>query len=169
MRRTLALAGLIIVCFLLQTTVFKFLELGGIGPNVLLILTMSFGLMRGRKEGLLVGFFSGLLVDIFFGFAIGPYAMIYMVLGYCNGFFHKLYYVEDVLLPIIMIAINEIAYNLIVFSVFFMMRNRLDIMFYFKNVVFPELVYTILITLILYKLFNKINKVLKKKEEGGIE
>ncbi len=168
MRRTLSLAGLIIVCFLLQTTVFKFLELGGIGPNILLVLTMSFGLMRGRKEGLLVGFFSGLLVDIFFGFAIGPFAMIYMFLGYCNGFFHKLYYVEDVLLPIIMIAINELAYSLIMFVVFFMMRNRMDLMFYFENVIFPELIYTILVTLVLYKLFNNINKALKKKEEGGV-
>ena len=156
---------MILLCFLLQTTVFHFLTLAGVVPNFLLIVTMSFGLMRGRKEGMLVGFFSGLLADIFFGSFLGPYAMLYMTLGYANGFFHRIYYVEDVLLPMIMIAINDLAFNFVVYIVSFLMRNRLDFSLYLKDVILPEMVYTILITLFLYKIFLHINLKLKEAVE----
>ena len=68
MRRKIVLFIIIAICFLLQTTVFRALTFANIGPNLLIIVVSSFGLMRGKKEGLWVGFFCGLLIDIFFGF-----------------------------------------------------------------------------------------------------
>lgn len=166
MKRSITIGIIIVVCFLLQSTVFHFLELAGVVPNLLLIVTMSFGLMRGRREGLLVGFFSGLLIDIFFGSILGPYAFIYMTLGYGNGFFHRIYYVEDVLLPMTMITLNDLIYNVIVYIVFFLMRNRLDFPTYFIDVVLPEMIYTILITLFFYKILARINLRLKRVKEA---
>ena len=84
MKRCITIGFIIIICFILQSTLFHYLALAGVVPNLLLIVTMSFGLMRGRKEGMLVGFFSGLLIDIFFGTVLGPYALIYMTMGYIN-------------------------------------------------------------------------------------
>ena len=49
MRRKIVLAVLILVTFLLQTTVFQFLSIASVAPNLLLILTASFGLLRGKK------------------------------------------------------------------------------------------------------------------------
>ena len=166
MKRCITIGIIIIICFLCQSTVFHFIELAGVVPNLLLIVTMSFGLMRGRREGVLVGFFCGLLDDIFFGTVMGPYAFIYMTLGYVNGFFHRIYYVEDVLLPMLMITINDFAYNVIVYIMFFMLRNRLDFMSYLSKVIIPEMVYTIIITLFFYKLLVKINLRLKKAKEA---
>ncbi|MCM1180160.1 MAG: rod shape-determining protein MreD [Clostridium sp.] len=166
MKRCITIGIIIILCFLCQSTVFHFIELAGIVPNLLLIVTMSFGLMRGRREGVLVGFFCGLLVDMFFGDVMGPYAFIYMTLGYVNGFFHRIYYVEDVLLPMLMITINDFAYNIMVYIMFFMLRNRLDFLGYLSKVIVPEMVYTIIITLFFYKLLVKINLRLKKAKEA---
>lgn len=167
MRRYLIQFLIIIICFLLQTSCFRYFTLAGIVPNLLLIPTMAFGVMRGRKEGMLVGFVSGLLLDIFYGSVIGPYALLYMYLGYINGFFHRVYYMEDLLLPMIMAGVNDLAYNLIVYIVSYLMRNRLDIGFYFLHVILPEVVYTMLMTLIIYKPLVKINRWLKQKEEGS--
>lgn len=166
MKRCITIGIIIVICFLLQCTVFHYIELAGVVPNLLLIVTMSFGLMRGRREGLLVGFFSGLLVDIFFGSVLGPYAFIYMTLGYGNGFFHRIYYVEDVLLPMIMISLNDFIYNIIIYVVFFLMRNRLDFLGYLKDVMLPEMIYTILITLFFYKILVRINLRLKRVKEA---
>lgn len=167
MIRILVLGILIFISFLLQTSVFNLIPLAGVVPNLLLVLTMSFGLMRGRKEGLLVGFFGGLLVDIFCGFAIGPYALIYMYFGYMNGLFHRFYYVENVLLPLIIIAANEFLYGSLVYIIFFLMRNRLDYSFYLQNVIVPEMIYTMLVTLVIYRLLMHINRGLKHIEEGS--
>lgn len=167
MRRCITIAFIILICFLLQSTFFHFIELAHVVPNLLLIVTMSFGLMRGRKEGLLVGFFSGLLVDIFFGNVLGAYALIYMSLGYFNGFFHRIYYVEDVLLPMIMIMINDFAFNTIIYIIFYLLRNKLEFGNYFANVILPEMIYTIIITLFFYKILVRINLYLKSFKEAA--
>lgn len=166
MKRCITIGIIIIVCFLLQSTAFHYIELAGVVPNLLLIVTMSFGLMRGRREGLLVGFFSGLLIDIFFGSVLGPYAFIYMTLGYSNGFFHRIYYLEDVLLPMFMITVNDFLYNAIIYIVFFMLRNKLDFSVYMTDIILPEMIYTIIITLFLYKILVHINLRLKRVKEA---
>lgn len=166
MKRCITIGIIIIVCFLCQSTVFRFFELSGVVPNLLLIVTMSFGLMRGRKEGLIVGFFSGLLIDIFSGSILGPYAFIYMSMGYINGFFHRIYYVEDVLLPMIMITLNDFIYNIVIYIVYFLLRNRLAFKDYLTGIILPEMIYTILITLFFYKILVRINWRLKKIKEA---
>ena len=55
----------VLVCFLLQTSVFNFLKLAGVMPNILLILTVTIAFIRGRKAGIVIGFVCGLLIDIF--------------------------------------------------------------------------------------------------------
>ena len=87
MKNRIILFITIIVCFLLQCTVMDRISIGSITPNLLLILCVSMGLMRGRKVGLWAGFFSGLFVDLFYGSLFGFYALIYMYIGYMNGFF----------------------------------------------------------------------------------
>ena len=57
MRRLVISAALVILCFVLQSTVFKELAFGGIVPNLMIVLTASYGFMRGEKSGLIVGFF----------------------------------------------------------------------------------------------------------------
>lgn len=165
MKRCITIGFIIIICFILQSTLFHYLALAGVVPNLLLIVTMSFGLMRGRKEGMLVGFFSGLLIDIFFGTVLGPYALIYMTMGYINGFFHRIYYLEDVLLPMIMISMNDLIYNILIYLIYFLLRNRLDFGEYLITLILPEMLYTILITLFFYKLLVRINLRLKKSKE----
>ena len=92
MRRRIVLFIIITLCFLLQTTLFKTLSFANISPNLLIIAVSSFGFMRGKKEGLWVGFFCGLLIDIFCGKYIGLYALIYMYIGFINGLFQKRFY-----------------------------------------------------------------------------
>ncbi|MFQ7549810.1 MAG: hypothetical protein ACLRMZ_05345 [Blautia marasmi] len=49
---------LILISAILQGTLFKALSIGSITPNLLLILTVSFGFMRGKKNGIWIGFFA---------------------------------------------------------------------------------------------------------------
>lgn len=65
MKRKITMAVLILVSILLQSTVCQMIAIASIKPNLLIILIVSFGLMRGRRAGMLTGFFCGLLTDIF--------------------------------------------------------------------------------------------------------
>ena len=156
---------MIIVCFLLECTVFQKLAFASITPNLLIVLTSSFGFMRGKKEGMFVGLLSGLLVDIFFSDLVGFYALIFMLFGYINGFFKRIFYDEDIKLPLILIAASDFIYGHIIFIFMFIMRSRFNYIYYLGHVIMPELIYTILVTLILYQLILHVNQKLEAEEK----
>lgn len=165
MKRFLASFLLIILCFLLQTTVFQWMAFGGIVPNLMIVLTASFGFMRGEKTGLLFGFFCGLLVDIFFANVLGLNAMIYMYIGYANGKFNKVFFPDEIKLPMILILFSDMAYGLLYYATLFLLRGRLHLSYYFLHIILPEMVYTILVTLLLYPFVLWLNKKLEESEK----
>ena len=165
MKRLTVSILLIIICFLLQTTVFKGLAFGGIVPNLLIVLTAAFGFMRGERTGLLVGFFCGLLADIFFGNVLGLNAMIYMYIGYFNGKFNRIFFPDDIKLPLLLIFLSDLAYGFLYYVTLFLMRGRFQLDYYFLHVILPEIVYTLLMTLLLYPLILRINRGLENSEQ----
>lgn len=167
MIRTITMTLLILITFILQSTVFQSLSIASIAPNLLLILTVSFGFMRGKKEGILVGFFCGILIDIFYGNLLGFYALIYMYIGYLNGFLCKVYYDEDVKVPMILTAISDLAYGFVVYGLQFMLRGRLHVMNYVWHIMLPEMIYTVLITVMIYRPLYRLNHWLTEREWEG--
>lgn len=165
MKRKIVVCLLIFICFLLQCTFFQAISLGGIVPNLLIVLTSAFGFMRGKKEGLYVGFFCGFLIDIFYSDLVGIYALIYMLIGYGNGFFHRIFYPEDVKLPIIFIAISDFAYCIVSYVLLFLLRTRMAFFFYLVHIILPEVVYTVVITIVLYRIILWINRKLEADEK----
>ena len=165
MRRKVTVFFIIVVCFLLQSTLFQTLSFASIAPNLMIVVVSSFGFMRGRKEGMWIGLFSGLLLDIFFGSVIGFYALIYMYVGYINGFFRKIFFPEDIKLPLILISTSDLVYNLLVYLFLFFLRGKFQFGYYLLHIMIPELVYTILVTIILYFVILKINQKLEAVEK----
>ena len=103
MRRILTIFFLITISFLLQSTVLSIYSINGMAPNLMLILTMSFGIMRGRREGMLTGLCCGFLYDVYYGSLLGPYMLLFMIIGFLNGYFHKDFLMEDIMLPLFII------------------------------------------------------------------
>ena len=157
--------GIVIASFLLQTVVFPHLELAGVAPNFLVIVTTSFGMMRGRRQGMLVGFSCGLLLDFFSGSVLGLYALLYLYLGYLSGFFKKIFFGDDLKLPLILIGSSDIIYGIIVYVVLFLFRKQYNIGFYLTSVILPETVYTVLVSIPIYYLILEINRWLDKDDK----
>ena len=164
MKRKIIIAVIIIVCFLLQCTVFKSLEIASISPNLLIVVTAAFGFMRGQKEGLFVGFFCGLLLDLLSGNALGFYALIYMFIGFVNGFFKRIFFPDEIRLPVILIALSDFSCNLVIYFILFWFRGRFTFGYYLMHIIFPELVYTMVVAILLYFILLKINQKLEEIE-----
>ena len=166
MKRKITVTAIIIICFLLQCTLFKSLAIASISPNLLIIVTSSFGFMRGKRDGIYIGFLSGLLIDLFYGGVIGFYALLYMYTGFFNGFFRKLFYPEDIKLPMILISASDIFCNLLIYFSRFFLRSRFAFRYSFIHIIAPEWVYTILVTVFLYFILLMINQRLEKSEKS---
>ena len=114
---------------------------------------------------MLVGFFSGLLTDIQFGNILGFYALIYLVAGYVNGLFEQMYYDEDIKLPLVLIGSSEFFYGVATCFFIYVLKGDFDFLNHLVHIIIPELVYTILATLILYQIILHVNKRLEAEEQ----
>ena len=163
MRRILTIFFLITISFLLQSTVLSIYSINGMAPNLMLILTMSFGIMRGRREGMLTGLCCGFLYDVYYGSLLGPYMLLCMIIGFLNGYFHKDFLMEDIMLPLFIIIVDDFVFCFVQYIFYFLLRNKTNLMFYFINVFLPQILFTVIATIIVYRLYVLINKSLKKK------
>ena len=161
----------IIISYVFQTTFSMKMSFGVVSPNIIMILVCGYALLRGKKEGLIVGFFAGFLVDLFFGYyeVIGINAFLYMMIGYIVGIFHDIWYLQDILIPVTVVAISDFMYNFVTYVITFLLRNRLDLFHYVKAVIMPEIIYTVFLTVFIYRIMMLINKKLEEFEMRGNE
>ncbi len=164
MRRKIVIAVIIVACFMLQCTVFQWLAIGSVSPNLLIVVTAAFGFMRGHKEGLFVGFFCGILIDLMFGSVLGVYALIYMFIGFANGFFRRNFYPDEIVMPITLIALSDFVCNIVIYIVLFCFRGKFSFGYYLAHTILPELIYTMVVAVVLYFLLLRINQRLEETE-----
>lgn len=114
---------------------------------------------------------AGLLIDIFYGFSgvIGFTALIYLYLGYFNGLFHEIFYTDDICIPVLLTVVSDLIYNLLYYCVAFLLQRRLNIALYFEKIIFPELIYTAVVTVFVFRLLKIIHNRLEKFEKRGEE
>lgn len=148
----------IMICYIIQSAMFRYMALANVMPNLLLILVVSAAYMRGKMTGLLKGLFCGLLVDLTYGSIIGLYGFIYMIIGYLMGHTNKIYSDDDYTLPILFVAVSDFIYGFLYYVLEFLLRGRLNFLYYLVRIILPEIVYTVVASIILYKLLHIVNK-----------
>lgn len=159
----------IIMCFVIQSAAFPYISLADIMPNLLLIVVVSTAYMRGRLTGLTIGLFSGLLVDLIYGNnIIGLYAFMYLIIGYFMGFTNKIYSNDDYTFPIIFIGVSDFFYGFMYYVFQFLLRGKLDFLYYLRRFILPEMIYTVAVSILLYKLLHMIHNRLERKPEEEV-
>ena len=82
--------GLIVVILVLQTTLAEFVaDLAGAKPDLILLLIVGFGLIRGKKPGIGYGWVLGLLQDGLSGSLLGQNVLSKGLIGYVAGVLHR--------------------------------------------------------------------------------
>lgn len=167
LRRILIIALIIFICYILQTSVLSRYPLAGVTPNILICVVATYGFMKGRRYGILIGFCTGLLLDIYSGVLFGLYALVYMYIGLLNGLFKKQFFGDDLRLPMILIGTSDLIYGVLSYFVLFTIRSQKDFSFYFMNVIMPEVVYTLVVSIFVYYAILHINNWIEKFEKKG--
>ena len=165
MKRYISMFILFYICFLLQTTVFAYFKISNVMPNLILLITSISGFMYGRRMGMFIGILSGLLIDLLYGEVIGISILIYTVIGYLNGSANKLYLKDDYVIPFVAMAISDLLYGILFYLCHFLLRGRLHILFYFRSLMIPEMIYTFLIGILLYLLIKRLDTWIHPPQE----
>lgn len=156
---------LIIMAFTVQTCVFPLLPFLAVYPNLLLILIFSFGFIRGSNSGMCYGLVAGLLLDLSSGGALGFHTLFYIWMGYVNGICTKYYYEDYIILPLVLCVLNELSYNFYLYVFGFLVRGRLGFGYYLVNIILPETIFSVVTTLVVYRLFLYISRKLEEMEK----
>lgn len=163
MKRWIGTLILIFTGYLLQTTLLQGIRIAGIAPNILIILLVAVAYRYGKISGMITGFLIGLLIDLVEGDIIGLYSLIYMVVGYLTGFANKIYFHDDTTMPVFLVAFGDFSYNFMIYALGFLLRNRLHFFFYLRSVILPEMLYTVVLSIFIYRFLHKLLRALEPK------
>ena len=158
-----------LISFLLQSTLLSRFTIGGIRPNLLLIVVATVGLLLGRRYGMVSGFIAGLFVDIFFGSIIGIYALLYMYVGYVNGICRKVLFPGDFKLPLVLIVSSDVLYCHFCYLIMFLLKGDFSYPYYLSKIIFPEVIYTTLVAILYFPLMKFVFDRIRKREEEAEE
>lgn len=157
-------AVILLINLILQSTILESIAIMGIKPNTALIIVVSFSFMRGELEGALIGFFAGLLQDSFFGPFIGMHAFLCMVTGYLCGKFFRGFYKESIIVPFLLTILSTFLYEFSFYVFNILLRGYTNFIYFLNTIILPEIVYTAIFSVLIYKLLYFINSKLEEKE-----
>lgn len=156
---------LIMLASLLQTCLFPLLDFLWTAPNLLLIITFSYGLSYGTSTGVICGMFAGLMMDLFYDQPFGLFILIYSYLGFFSGLFRENYRTDSLLLPLAICFVSDIFYNLAMLAYRVLTVGATDIRFIIVKLIFPEMFFTLLVTIIVYRILLSANRKLDRIDD----
>lgn len=127
--------------YVLQTSILPLTAYHGISPNLMLLLTVSFSFLRGKRLGVLMGFCVGLLQDLATGTFFGVDVFSCMAIGYVCGKFSDQVFKDQFFLPLTVSVFATVAHYFILASFMFLLGYRFPFITHLQNVLLPMLCY----------------------------
>ena len=165
MRKNLTILLTILATYFVQSTLNAVLPAYYTMPDMLLILTCSFGLMRGKRAGMLTGFFSGLLFDLFHGTVFGLTALCLLYVGYVSGFLCKVFFDNDIRIPLVTVGVCEFAYQLVLLAAALFARRHISFGVYLTGTILPAVIAAMVCCIPLYYIYRLIHRSIAVYEE----
>ncbi len=161
-KRIIIYFALILLAFILQTSIFPLIGFLWTAPNLMLIVTFSYGLIYGSSTGIICGVFAGLLMDLFYAGHFGLFILLFCYLGYFSGCFKGDFRTDSLSLPLLICLVCDVIYNaaMIIYRLF--TSGSIDMYFALRKLVFPEMFFTMVVTIIAYRILLTANRSLDR-------
>jgi rod shape-determining protein MreD len=155
---------IIVLNYVLQTTIFRSLAIGGVKPETWIAIVVCYAWLRDDIEGCFLGFFAGLLRDVFFGRFLGFFALLGALTGFLCGKPFKSFFRHNYGIPVAMTAAAVFACGFIFYLTHFLVLARMDFGRYMTRIILPEVLYTTVISAAVFAGLYQVNKALERWE-----
>lgn len=156
--RALVVALIILVSVILETTLFPFLKLSGVAPDIMTTFIVSFGLLGGNPIAPIVGLIGGLVYDIVMGSILGVYALQYMLIGFMIGTLADKFFVGDIIIPVFFTVLSIFLKEAIMLLYAFFMRLEVSAYSILIKVAIPKAIYTAILMPFIYNFMQWLYK-----------
>lgn len=117
MNKLLPIALALVVSVVLQVALAPQIALLGVVPNLLFLVVVTLAFLEGPVAGSVAGFVGGLFFDLLGASVVGPYALVFCLVGYMAGLLQANLFAEGWLLPVTIVFVAglgaEVAYGVI--------------------------------------------------------
>lgn len=146
----------LLAAFLLQTTLAPHMRIGGVQPDFLLMVVVTYGLLEGPVVGSVCGFFAGLLQDLLLMTMLGLNALSKTIVGYLSGMVEQTVFSENFVLPMTAIFATTLLNESIFLALRATLGESISPVVAARAIVLPAAVYNAVLAGLLYPLLARL-------------
>jgi len=159
--RVFVLFLIILIDAVLQGTLLQGIGILGIVPNISIALVATYALLRDDVEGAIFGLCLGFVKDVLHSDILGYYSLMFLVAGYLCGKSRRSFYRENYISALAIIALTAFLYETAFYITGFLLRGNALFLHYLTHIILPTVLYTTLVSVIIYFLMCRINNLLE--------
>ncbi|HHT49177.1 MAG TPA: rod shape-determining protein MreD [Firmicutes bacterium] len=134
----------------LQTVFFPHLPLFGVVPNLVLMITICYGLLEGARPGLYLGILGGLCLDLASSGILGINIIVLGALGFGVGYLERMVFKGYLLVPLCLVQIGTVLAELISYCILRAFGWRINFLSFLGSTLLPLCLYHLLLTVPIY-------------------
>jgi rod shape-determining protein MreD len=154
--RSLTTTLALIAAVVLQIAIAPQIAVFGVVPNLVFLVVVTLALTEGPVAGCAAGFAGGLLFDLLGTSVVGPYALVFCVVGYVAGLMQANMFAEGWLLPVTVVFLASLGSE----STYGIIMAILDVGMpfgtAFAKIMLPGAVYTSLLAVLFYPVLSRV-------------
>jgi rod shape-determining protein MreD len=139
-------SAVVFAAALLQTAIVSSLAPGGGTPDLLLVVVVSLGLLRGSVPGALLGFAGGLVVDVLILDTLGITSLVLTLAGFWAGRYGETTGRGWRLAPLLAVGVITVLAGVFGFTLRYLLGEDVEARHALVTVLVPTLVWNLLLT-----------------------
>ncbi|HEX9093144.1 MAG TPA: rod shape-determining protein MreD [Coriobacteriia bacterium] len=156
MNRAFPTALALLVAVILQVALAPQIALFGVVPNLIFLVVVTLALVEGPVAGCAAGFAGGLLFDLLGSSVVGPYALVFCVVGYLAGLLTANMFAESWLLPVTVVFVAGLGAELAYGGIMAVLDVGLPFWTAFLRLMLPGAVYNTALAVLLYPVLARV-------------
>ncbi len=149
--RVLILGIIILLNFILESTVFQYTRIFGVKPDFTIMLIVSYAIMRGSIYGGSIGLVSGFLNDLFYGKSFGVNSLSYMLTGYIIGQSQENIFKDSLIPSVFFNIVGIFIYQNLFYFISYLSKVDISYMYVLINIIVPQSIYNGILGVIVYR------------------
>lgn len=146
----------ITLAVVVQAALVPFIAIQGIKPDLLLVITVTAGLLYGKEAGFGTGFFAGLLQDLSSGNVFGLNVIPKIAVGFGFGLAERRVFKDNLFLPALAVAFASLLTGIFVFIFVALQGYFVDWKGALLHTIIPIMLYNTIISIPVHFIFAAV-------------
>lgn len=143
---------------LLQVSLLPTLQVGGVYPNLTLMVVVAWALLRGSRSAVIWALIAGLWLDLLSGRAFGGYTLGLVLAAYLAGLAAQTVYRPTIFFALALAAVATIVQDGLQMALLWLSGATFSLPDGLLRLVLPEIVYNAVIMLVVFPLLSWVNQ-----------